>query len=238
MLSAGVVFGQQSWLGFNAGWGDFRAPSPEQTDRRAGQCTGRISRPVRSRKFRPRHGDILSGAKKGRSDERCGLKQNPRVTAIRSAMCCRLRPRTSPNFGLPNAPMTAPDSTERDLTRQELEPPSSAPPARLREPAWAQALVLVLPRSLQVWGPQLWVPQLWQPRLVPPSWPTWLWPSWLIFSAPPPWTSWRISSRISSPTSSPFSLTSSQPSSTFSSRIFSSPSQAFSYSFYSFCSFF
>src|SRR5664279_969301 len=40
--------------GFSAGWDDFRVSSPEQTDRRAGQRTGRISRPVRSRKFRPR----------------------------------------------------------------------------------------------------------------------------------------------------------------------------------------
>jgi hypothetical protein len=43
--------------------------------------------------------------------------------------------------------MTAPDATERGLTRQELEPPNSVPLARPREPAWAQApgLVLALP---------------------------------------------------------------------------------------------
>ena len=69
------------------------------------------------------------------------------------------------NYGLPNVPMTAPDATERDLTRQELEPPSSVALARLREPAWAQALVLVLPRSLQVWGLQTWGPELWGPQL-------------------------------------------------------------------------
>ncbi len=49
--------------------------------------------------------------------------------------------------------MTAPDATERDLTRQELELPNSVPLARLREPAWAQApeLVLALPQVPRAW---------------------------------------------------------------------------------------
>ncbi len=113
------------------------------------------------------------------------------VIGIREPIGCRLLRRTSPNYGLPNVPMTAPDATERDLTRQELELPSSA---WLREPAWARALPRV---------PRAWVPQAWQPRLEPPSFslPAWPWPSWRIFSAPLPWTFWQISL----PTSSPFS---------------------------------
>jgi hypothetical protein len=146
------------------------------------------------------------------------------------AICRRLRPKMGSKYGPPNAPMTAPDATERGLKPRQPELPNSAPPVS----AWAPALVLAQPRLARVWGPRVSAPQVWRKRLAPPSLPAA--PSWLIFSAP--WTSWRISLRISSPTSSPFSPTSSQLSSTFSSRIFSSPSQAFSCSFYSFCSFF
>ena len=185
---------------------------------------------MRSRKFSRCRTDIFSTKKAAAASAAAGNRIHGNRNPL--AICCRLRRRTGSNHGSPNVPMTAPDATERDL-RQELEPPSSAPLARLREPAWARALASASARRRE---PQLSVPQAWQPQLAPPSLPAW--PSWLIFSAPPPWTFWRISSPISLPTSLSFSPTSSQLSSLFSWRIFSSPSQAFSCSFYSFCSFF
>ena len=43
------------------------------------------------------------------------------------------------------------------MTRRELELPSSAARALLREPAWAQGLALALP-----WEPQVWELQVWE----------------------------------------------------------------------------
>jgi hypothetical protein len=76
MLSAGVVFRQQSWLvlmpvGPLSG-------SIARTNRSVGRSTDRPNQPLCAEPEIPSLSQRYPPRKKGRSDERCGLKQNPR----------------------------------------------------------------------------------------------------------------------------------------------------------------